>query len=627
MDTQRAFGWYGGLLNASGLEIYGGNLSEHTLQTLQTASGIEADPTVRLWELWYQQKLLDDKVDVKVGQQSLDQEFMVTQNGSYFVNTMFGWPMLPSADLPGGGPAYPLSALGVRVRAHVTDSVTVLAGVYNGSPVTSIFGDPQKNQRPRRQLPDRTRRAGDRGIAIRLPLAEHDRATRRRGSARARLQDRLLVRQLAIRKPAMGERRHLLANPASSGIPQVLYGDYSFYAVADQMIYRFPDDADRNINVFVRPMFTPIQDRNLINFSLNAGVTMHEPIFGRDDDTFGLGMGYTHVSTGQQAFNRETAYYNPGTYVPVRSNETFIEATYQYQANAWLQIQPDLQYVIYPGAGLANPNNPTKRIGNELVVRLARQRAALKSPAREADHGEGKGEQRRTAMSRLRDVSAVLAAAAILTLGAGWREATPRAPCSNFHRLSTIASTVPDNGDLNPYALFVAPVSSGMIKKGDVIVDNFNNVSNLQGTGGTIIVVDPATRATRLFAKLPQNLPQCPGGVGLTTAMAMLSSGWVIVGSTPSIDGTTATKGPGCLLVFDTNGKLVTVWSGAQINDPWGNMAVVDNGDKATLFVSMSGFDLPGPDKRDPATGEWSSCARRRFCASNCRSRPARRRR
>jgi hypothetical protein len=206
-------------------------------------------------------------------------------------------------------------------------------------------------------------------------------------------------------------------------------------------------------------------------------------------------------------------------------------------------------------------------------------------------------------MSRLRQTSAVLAAAAVLMLtqaGQGRADSALR----NFHRLSTIASTVPDNGDLNPYALFVAPVSSGMIKKGDVIVDNFNNVSNLQGTGGTIIVVDPATRGIKLFAKLPQNLPQCPGGVGLTTAMAMLSSGWVIVGSAPSTDGTTATKGPGCMLVFDTNGKLVTVWSGGQINDPWGNMAVVDNGDKATLFVSMSGFDLPGPDKRDPATGE-----------------------
>ncbi len=64
---------------------------------MQTASGIEADRSTRLWELWYQQKMFDDKVDIKIGQQSLDQEFMVSQNANYFVNTMFGWPMLPSA--------------------------------------------------------------------------------------------------------------------------------------------------------------------------------------------------------------------------------------------------------------------------------------------------------------------------------------------------------------------------------------------------------------------------------------------------------------------------------------------------------------------------------------------------
>ena len=172
-----------------------------------------------------------------------------------------------------------------------------------------------------------------------------------------------------------------------------------------------------------------------------------------------------------------------------------------------------------------------------------------------------------------------------------------------LRRHPTLASTVTDNGDLNPYAVFVAPASSGKIQKGDVLIDNFNNVSNLQGTGGTIVDFNPSKRSTTLFAKLPQNLKQCPGGVGLTTAMAVLSSGWVIVGSTPSTDGTTATKGPGCLLVFSANGELATVWSGSHINGPWGNMAVIDNGSTATLFVSMSGFDLPPPSELDPATG------------------------
>jgi len=194
-------------------------------------------------------------------------------------------------------------------------------------------------------------------------------------------------------------------------------------------------------------------------------------------------------------------------------------------------------------------------------------------------------------------------AAAFLATASLARAEGPQGLLETIHKHVTKTSTVTDNGDLNPYAVVVAPVSAGKIRQGDVLVDNFNNMSNLQGTGTTIIDYSPATQQTTLFAKLPQKLPQCPGGVGLTTAMTMLKSGWVIVGSTPSTDGTTRTKGPGCLLVFDANGQLVTSWTGPNINDPWGNMAVLDNGTSALLFVSMSGFDIPGPEVHDPQTG------------------------
>lgn len=167
----------------------------------------------------------------------------------------------------------------------------------------------------------------------------------------------------------------------------------------------------------------------------------------------------------------------------------------------------------------------------------------------------------------------------------------------------TLTSTVTDNGDQNPYAVVVAPVSAGAIQKDDVLIDNFNNLSNLQGLGTTIVDYNPASKKTKLFAALPRHMPQCPGGVGLTTAMTMLKTGWVIVGSTPSEDGTTRTKGDGCLIVLDPNGKVVEVWSGPDINGPWGNMAVSDNGTAVTLFVSMAGFDVPGPQVRDPVTG------------------------
>jgi len=161
------------------------------------------------------------------------------------------------------------------------------------------------------------------------------------------------------------------------------------------------------------------------------------------------------------------------------------------------------------------------------------------------------------------------------------------------HHLLT--STVPANGDQNPYALVVAPVSAGTIQKNDVLVDNFNNSGNLQGTGSTIIDYRPATGQMSVFATIPQNLPGCPGGIGLSTAMTMLKSGWVIVGSAPSTDGTTKTLGPGCLIVLNSSGDVAGTITGPNINDPWGNMASIDNGDTATLFLSNAGFGISAP--------------------------------
>jgi len=204
---------------------------------------------------------------------------------------------------------------------------------------------------------------------------------------------------------------------------------------------------------------------------------------------------------------------------------------------------------------------------------------------------------------RLISIAAVGAVLALLAgLGAaGSALAAPLGFLETVHRHVTLTSTVTDAGDLNPYAVVVAPVSAGKVEEGDVLVDNFNNISNLQGTGTSIVGYRPSSRKTYLFASIPPSTA-CPGGIGLTAAMTMLKTGWIIVGSAPSRDGTTATKGDGCLMVLDPQGVVVAVWSGADINDPWGDIAVDDRGDSATLFVSMAGFDLPSPKVLDPAT-------------------------
>ena len=192
-------------------------------------------------------------------------------------------------------------------------------------------------------------------------------------------------------------------------------------------------------------------------------------------------------------------------------------------------------------------------------------------------------------------LGAVVASAALLHQTAA-HAAQPNSFLDKIHRQATLVSTVPDNGDQNPYAIVVAPVSAGSIQKDDVLVTNFNNDGNLQGLGTTIVDYNPTTKKLSTFAALPRNLAQCPGGVGLTTAMTMLKTGWVIVGSAPSADGTTKTKGPGCLIVLDSSGKIAGTISGDKINMPWGNMATIDEGQTATLFVSNAGFDVGSPD-------------------------------
>ncbi len=156
--------------------------------------------------------------------------------------------------------------------------------------------------------------------------------------------------------------------------------------------------------------------------------------------------------------------------------------------------------------------------------------------------------------------------------------------------VTLLGSTTPVNGDINPYAIWPVTQTIGSVKAGDVLVDNFNNASNNQGTGTTIVDVHPGGSLT-VFAQLPQTISGCPGGVGLTTAMVQLKTGWVIVGSLPSTNGNIDTAGAGCLIVLSPTGKLAGAISGSYLDGPW-DETVSDHGSSATLFVANTLFGI-----------------------------------
>src|SRR4029077_15033928 len=152
--------------------------------------------------------------------------------------------------------------------------------------------------------------------------------------------------------------------------------------------------------------------------------------------------------------------------------------------------------------------------------------------------------------------------------------------------VSVIASTVPGNGDVNPYGMAQVKRTTGNLRAGHILISNFNNSSNLQGTGTTIVDMGP-DGSMGVFAQLNANsLPGgCPGGLGLTTALVVLDQGWVIVGSLPTSDGTSATAQAGCLIVLDSLGNAVETFFGSLINGPW-DMTAFDGEHRAALFVT-----------------------------------------
>ncbi len=355
IDLETLAGWRGLNFHADAFQIHGTSISAENLGSIVSVSNIEAWPSTRLFELWFEQSLFEDKLSVRFGQLAADAEFLIAESAGVFIASTFGWTTLSSDNLPIGGPIYPIATPGVRVAVSPNEDLKLMVGVWNGDPVGSCPDDLDPGQ------------CNESGLDFRLKdppllLAEADYAYNRDG------------RMLGTFK--LGGWRHFGKfddqrfdlNGGLQGItglaPLRLDGNYGIYAVIDQMIYRLPGESDaRGISVFARVVGSP-SDRNQVDAYADAGIVFTGLIPRRPNDVFGVGFAYTGISDDASGFDRDS-----GLSV-IRDYEGILEITYTAEIRPGWILQPDFQYVWNPGGNV--PDDSGGRAVKDAIVVGAR---------------------------------------------------------------------------------------------------------------------------------------------------------------------------------------------------------------------------------------------------------------
>lgn len=367
LDLQRLAGWDGATVHANAYFIHGTGLSRYDVGNLLAASVIEALPASRLYVLWLDQQLFEGQLGVRVGQQAADTEFFVSQTATVFVNSTFGWPAITGLDLPSGGPAYPLATPAIRAKYVPGNGFSLQAGLYDGDPA----GANRPGDDPEAQRLNRTGtnfRAHDPALVV----AEATYAYNTDKDAKGLPGDITLGgwqhfgRFESLRFDQTGLP---LADPNATGIGRRLRGNAGIYAVYDQTLYRETGKDDEGLGFFLRAAWSPTRS-SLVSAYLDTGLAYKGLLEGRDDDTVGLSLAYARLSDDARRSDIDTIVYT-GTAMPRRRAETVIEATYQAVVVPGFTVQPDVQLVLHPGGGIANPRDPEgRRVRNAAVLGL-----------------------------------------------------------------------------------------------------------------------------------------------------------------------------------------------------------------------------------------------------------------
>ena len=370
-DLDKLVGWTGGRFFANTYEIYGRGLTRNYIHNLATISESEALPDARLYNAYFEQSFYNKALNIRIGQQAADVEFFDSETDDLFINGTFGWPAIKATNLPAGGPAPPIAALGIRVKATLSEQITAFGAVFNGSAARPGEGDPQLRD--------------NHGLAFRVNDAPWV-----IGQVRWDYTIDIAGRPLAGNLTPGGwyhsgqfdDQRFTaqglsIADPNGTGIAAKLRGDFGIFAVVEQTLYRPASVTEKGVSnslpgvtVFGRIAYSP-PDRNLIDLYLDGGVGFVGLVPGRSLDRIGIGVAYMRISNAGRNLDRDMQLFS-GLPSPVRSNETLLELIYEAHIRPGWLLAPYFQYVFRPSGGIPNPTDPSglSRIGDAAVFGL-----------------------------------------------------------------------------------------------------------------------------------------------------------------------------------------------------------------------------------------------------------------
>ena len=309
-------------LRASGMFLHGESPSKKYIGDELGASNIDGYDSIRLYELWLQLSFWNNRGSLRFGSLLADEEFAFTELGGLFLNSAFGWPAFISANTVNTGPAFFVTALGIRMRLESTKSWYIQGGIYDGDSFDNPAGDGN---------------ASAYGVHWQITPQQGYFSMFEIGHMNTQISQNTAVPSFFklggwIHSASFDD--HLTESPHR--------GNYGLYFTMERSIWR-NNRKGQELGIFFRSGLAP-RDRNRYELAIDGGFNFLNPFTKMERDVVGAGISFAKVSDNIRQAEEQTGI------IPVSDYELAFEVTGQFPVKPWLTLQPNIQWIHHPGS-------------------------------------------------------------------------------------------------------------------------------------------------------------------------------------------------------------------------------------------------------------------------------------